>query len=73
MYWYVTQGPWIEMNSSRSSSSRKFTITGFLNIPEQRHYKGDPDGNTLWLWNPQTDFAEIKADLSLDSDLKIVK
>lgn len=55
------------------SASRKFTITGFLNIPEQRHFQGDPDGNTLWLWNPKTDFAEVKSDLSLDSDLKIVK
>jgi endonuclease YncB( thermonuclease family) len=60
-------------NGRREGSSKKFTITGFLNIPLQRHYRGDPDGNTLWLWNPETDFAEVKADLSLESDLKIVK
>jgi endonuclease YncB( thermonuclease family) len=63
-----------DSRTSRSAgSSKKFTITGFLNIPEQRHFKGDPDGNTLWLWKPETDFGEVKNDLSLDSDLKIVK
>jgi len=37
-----------------------FTITGFINVPQQRSYRGDPDGNTLWLWNPDTDMQEIK-------------
>jgi endonuclease YncB( thermonuclease family) len=48
-------------------------ITGFLSIPLQRHYRGDPDGNTLWLWNPKTDAGDVKPDLSLGSKLKIVK
>lgn len=54
-------------------TSKGFSITGFLSIPLQRHYRGDPDGNTLWLWNPQTKAADVKSDLSLDSKLKIVK
>lgn len=52
---------------------QEFSITGFINVPIQRSFRGDPDGNTLWLWNPDTDQQDVKQDLSLDSNLKIVK
>ena len=60
-------------NHTGNQASQEFTITGFINVPLQRFYKGDPDGNTLWLWNPVTDFDDIKPALSLESELKIVK
>ena len=50
-----------------------FTITGFINVPMQLSYSEDPDVNTLWLWNPDTDTEEVKQVLSPDSDLKVVK
>jgi endonuclease YncB( thermonuclease family) len=59
--------------SSNGNNGKKFTITGFLNIPLQRHFKGDPDGNTLWLWKPETNFDKVKADLLPSSNRKIVK
>lgn len=39
----------------------------------QLSYSEDPDVNTLWLWNPDTDTEEVKQVLSPDSDLKVVK
>jgi endonuclease YncB( thermonuclease family) len=30
-------------------------------------------GNSLWLWNPKTDFAIVKSHLKLESNLKVVK
>jgi endonuclease YncB( thermonuclease family) len=55
------------------TSSNKFTITGFINVPVQRSFRGDPDGNTLWLWNPVTDAEDIKPDLSPTANLGVVK
>jgi endonuclease YncB( thermonuclease family) len=55
------------------SGKGDFIITGFINVPLQRHYRGDPDGNTLWLWNPSSESTDVQPDLSLDSPLKIVK